>query len=68
MAEEVIIYGRAGCKFTDQAKAAYGDKAKYFDVQADSVKLQEMLKLSDGARIVPVIVDGGKVIIGHGGT
>jgi glutaredoxin 3 len=68
MAEEVIIYGRAGCPFTDQAIAAYGDKAKYFDVQADSVKLQEMLKLSDGARIVPVIVDGGKVILGHGGT
>jgi glutaredoxin len=68
MAEEVIIYGRAGCPYTDQAKAAYGENAKYYDVQADSVKLQEMLKLSEGARIVPVIVDGGKVIIGHGGT
>lgn len=68
MAEKVIIYGKPGCPFTDRALSAYGEKAKYFDVQADNVKLQEMLKLSGGERVVPVIVDGGKVIIGHGGT
>jgi len=68
MAGEVIIYGRAGCPFTDKAIADYGEKAKYFDVQADSEKLQEMLSLSDGARKVPVIAVGGKVIIGYGGT
>jgi len=68
MTEEIVIYGRAGCPFTDKAISAYGKRAKYFDVQSVSQKLQEMLKLSDGVRKVPVIVEGGNVIIGYGGT
>lgn len=68
MTEEIVIYGRAGCPFTDKAISAYGKRAKYFDVQSDSQKLQEMLKLSDGVRKVPVIVEGGNVTIGYGGT
>jgi len=68
LTEEIVIYGRAGCPFTDKAISAYGKRAKYFDVQSDSQKLQEMLKLSDGVRKVPVIVEGGNVTIGYGGT
>jgi len=37
-------------------------------VKTDSGKLEEMLKLSGGVRKVPVILEGGKVIIGYGGT
>jgi glutaredoxin len=40
----------------------------YYDVYDDPDKLQEMIKYSKGARQVPVIVAGGKVTIGHGGT
>ena len=68
MAEETIIYGKAGWPYTDQALSAYGKKAKYIDVKSDSAKLQEMLKISGGVRQVPVIVEGDKVTIGHGGT
>lgn len=68
MAKEIVIYGKAGCPFTDQALSAYGEKAKYFDVKSDSKKLEEMLKLSGGVRKVPVIVDRGNVTIGYGGT
>ncbi len=50
-----------------KAREAYGDKAEYFDVKADSAKLEEMLKLTKGARNVPVIIAGGKVAIGYGG-
>jgi len=32
------------------------------------MKLDEMLKVSGGKRDVPVIVEGGKVTIGYGGT
>jgi len=32
------------------------------------MKLDEMLKFSDGTRQVPVIVEGEKVNIGYGGT
>lgn len=68
MAKEIVIYGKPECPYTEQALSAYGEKAEYFDVKSDSEKLEEMLKLSGGVRKVPVIVDGGKVTIGYGGT
>jgi glutaredoxin len=37
-------------------------------VKSDSTKLQEMLKLSGGVRQVPVILEGGKVTVGYGGS
>jgi glutaredoxin len=36
-------------------------------VKLDSGKMEEMLKLSKGQRKVPVIVQGGDVIVGFGG-
>jgi glutaredoxin len=38
------------------------------DVREDKTMLEEMLKVSNGVRKVPVIVDGEKVQIGFGGT
>jgi glutaredoxin len=38
------------------------------DVREDKAMLEEMLKVSNGVRKVPVIVDGEKVQIGFGGT
>jgi len=49
------------------ARSAY-PSAQYIDVSSDKTKLEEMLKLSGGARKVPVIVEGGKAKIGYGGT
>jgi len=40
----------------------------YYDVHEDPAQLEEMMKYSKGGRQVPVIVAGGKVTIGHGGT
>jgi len=40
----------------------------YHDVQKDRIALTEMLRLTGSARKVPVIVDGGDVKIGFGGT
>jgi glutaredoxin 3 len=37
-------------------------------VKQDKARLQEMLKLSNGRRDVPVIVENGKVSIGYGGS
>lgn len=68
MADKIVIYGKQGCPFTDKARAAYGSSAIYIDVEADKAKLQEMITLSGGERKVPVIVEGGKVKIGYGGT
>jgi len=38
------------------------------DVREDKDRLEEMLKLSNGERKVPIIVEGGRVKIGYGGT
>ncbi|MGA3209652.1 MAG: UXX-star (seleno)protein family 1 [Syntrophales bacterium] len=68
MADEIVIYGKAGCPFTDKALSDYGKSARYIDVEADSEQLQIMLKLTNGVRQVPVIVEGGRVTIGHDGV
>ncbi len=68
MAEQIIIYGKHGWPYTEKARSAYGDKAVYYDVKADKKKMAEMLKFSNGAERVPVIVEGDKVTIGCGGT
>ncbi len=41
---------------------------EYRDVVRDRSLLDEMLGHSKGRRDVPVIVDGGKVTIGYGGS
>ncbi len=38
------------------------------DVKKDAERLQDMLKLTGGKRLVPVIVAGEKVTVGYGGT
>jgi len=68
MESKVLIYGKDGCPYTDQARSAYGNRAVYVDVKEDASGLQEMLRLSGGKRQVPVIVEGEKVTIGYGGT
>ena len=67
----VVIYGKDGCGYT---KAACDDFAKrnvafqYVNVQTNGEKLKEMLRHTKGKRVVPVIVDEGKVTIGFNGT
>ncbi len=67
MAQKVTIYGEIGCTFTDKARENY-KKAAFVDVKQDPAKLEEMLQHSKGVRKVPVIVAGGKVSIGYGGS
>lgn len=53
------------------AREDYAKKSatvRYIDVKHDAEGMQQMLKASNGRREVPVIVDGDKVTIGHGGT
>jgi len=68
MADKIIIFGKAGWPFTTKAREAYGERAEYVDVKSDVAKLKEMLKYSNGARSVPVIVEGDKVMVGYGGS
>lgn len=41
---------------------------EYLDVKDDPSALARMLSHSGGKRLVPVIVEGERITVGHGGT
>ena len=66
----VKIYGKEKWPYTKTAREAYTEKKvpfKYIDVLQYPAMLDEMLKLSDGVRKVPVIVESGKITVGFNG-
>ena len=71
MADEVLIYGKDGCPYTVAARDDYQNRGvpfRYINVKKEPGELERMLALTKGQRRVPVIVEGGKVTIGFGGT
>ncbi len=43
-------------------------RVEYFNVKKDPEAMKRFLSLSGGDRRVPLIVEGGRVTVGHGGT
>lgn len=41
---------------------------EYVNVKRDALALQRMIALTGGRRLVPVIVEDGRVTVGFGGT
>jgi glutaredoxin 3 len=71
MDRTVLIYGKSACPYTQAARRGFSRKnvlVEYKDVLADAACMEEMLKHSNGKRLVPVIVEENKVTIGFGGT
>lgn len=71
MADEVLIYGKDSCPYTNAAVEDYQARklpVRYINVKKDRAELAHMLTLTGGRRQVPVIVEGGQVTIGFGGT
>ncbi len=71
MPEKVIIYGRDTWPYTNAAREAYAKKGfqvDYVNVNASSDNMEKMLKVSGGRKGVPVILEGGHVVFGYGGT
>ena len=71
MDRAVLIYGKTACPYTQAARREYAKQnvsVEYKDVLADDACMAEMLKHSNGKRLVPVIVEGDKVTVGFGGT
>lgn len=67
----VVIYGKDTCPYTQAARDDYearGVTVDYRNVKKNPADLREMLKHSGGRRLVPVIVEDGRVTIGFGGT
>ncbi|MFA4885217.1 MAG: UXX-star (seleno)protein family 1 [Desulfotomaculaceae bacterium] len=67
----ILLYGKESCPYSVSAKEDFAKRKvpyRYRDVKRDDRALQEMLQLTGGSHEVPVIVDGGLVKIGFGGT
>lgn len=67
MPSKVKIYTTPACHYCHQAKDYLTEKGVEFDsvdVSQDKDALQEMRKITGGARSVPVITVAGKVILG----
>ena len=67
MEKKVKIYTTPTCHYCTKAKEYFSEKGiafETFDVTNDAEALKEMKKITGGARSVPVIAIGEKVIIG----
>ena len=67
----VVIFGKDSCPYTIAAREDYerrGVPFEYVNVKKNPAELEKMLGYSMGRREVPVIVDGGTVTVGFGGT
>jgi len=67
---EVTIYTKEGCPYCAAAKQHYTEKGidfKEVDIYETPAAKDEVLRLTGGKRIVPVIVEDGKVTAGFGG-
>ena len=66
MADQVTLYVKTGCPYCAAKRKEFQDqklKFKEINVTERPEVIPELLKLTKGERLVPVIVDGGKVSI-----
>jgi glutaredoxin 3 len=69
--EKIEIFGQDLCPYTSGAREDFRRrkiKFYYINVLEDTAGLERMLKITNGRRSIPVIVEAGKVTIGFGGT
>jgi glutaredoxin len=70
VAAPVLLYVTAGCPFCDAKRselAARGVAVREIDVGARPQAVVELLKLTGGRRIVPVVVEGGTIAVAPDG-
>ena len=70
MPAPVLLYVKAGCPFCDAKRAelaARGVAVREIDVGARPQAVVELLKLTGGRRIVPVVVEGGTIAVAPAG-
>ena len=70
--ERVLLYTTSGCPHCDamrDALAARGVVVDEIDVGVRRELVPELLKLTGGRRVVPVVVEDGKILVApEGGT
>ena len=61
-----LLYVKAGCAYCEAKRAelaARGVVVREVDVGAQPEVVPELLKLTGGRRVVPVLVEGGRIVI-----
>ena len=69
-AAPVLLYTKTGCPRCDAKRAelaARGVAVREVDVSEHPEAVAELLKVTRGRRIVPVVVEGGRIEIAPGG-
>ena len=69
--DKVLIFGQDLCPYTTGAREEFSRRKipfEYLNVLEDDQALARMVKLANGRRQVPVIVEAGKVSVGFGGS
>ena len=70
MTPPVLLYTKAGCPFCDAKRAelaARGVRIRELDVTAQPQIVVELMKLTRGRRIVPVVVEAGRILVAPDG-
>jgi len=70
MAVPVLLYSKTGCPHCDALRAtlaARGAVVDEIDVGVRREAIPELLKLTGGRRVVPVVVDGGRILVAPDG-
>ena len=70
VAAPVLLYTKAGCRYCDATRedlCARGVAFREIDVVVRPETIPELLKLTRGRRIVPVVVEGGSIAIAPAG-
>ncbi|HYC53824.1 MAG TPA: glutaredoxin family protein [Candidatus Binatia bacterium] len=68
----VILYTRDGCPFSDALRASLTERGQRFtevNLSRQPQSLPELVKLTRGRRVVPVLIEGAKLAVApDGGT
>lgn len=70
MPAPVLLYSRGGCPHCDALRAALAARGAVVDEVDVGVRreaIPELLKLTGGRRVVPVVVDGGRILVAPDG-
>jgi glutaredoxin 3 len=68
--QKVVLYTRPGCPFCAQAKQDLAERGVSYEevsIEGNPKAVKEVMRLSGGAGIVPVLVSGDEVKVGFGG-
>jgi glutaredoxin 3 len=68
--QKVVLYTRPGCPFCAQAKQDLEERGVLYEevsIAGNPKAVEEVMRLSSGAGIVPILVSGDEVKVGFGG-